>query len=224
MNKSINLEWLSRYVICIGVMNIIMMGVIFISRLIMRQGFLQVNALLSYIEVYAIPAVKILYAAILFLVFKKKMLHEGRTVVKELFYLWSGIAVFGQAFYYVVNIYYYRMLMMFLMEDQGDGYTMFYNNTHGFKYMAMFLFLVLGTAVTGLMLKDKALPGASLVLAALYLICFEGFNMVAIPMPGYTLGLVVSAALFHVLETIGLICLGLYLHYKIARENMVRLA
>ena len=89
-----------------------------------------------------------------------------------------------------------------------------YNGTHGFKYIGMFIAIILGILVTGIFLKDRFLWIFSAALTGIFMIAFVTLQMGTITIAGRDYGIVWTAVIFHLVQTIGILLLSVYLRRR----------
>ena len=148
---------------------------------------------------------------------KNRLASLSVSSVNRLLQLWAVIFIGAELIYLFTSIMYRRfigMLMDALSEGTGmsDGtFVMLYNMTHGFKYLEILAAILLGVVMTGIFLSDRYLKLASLVILVLFLGSFALFQMQTVNLMGREIGLVWTSIIYHTTETVGLICLSLYL-------------
>ena len=89
-----------------------------------------------------------------------------------------------------------------------------YNTTHGFKYIAMMCAILLGVMITAIILHDRALKIASLIITCIFLGSFAFLDMQKMNLFGQHIGIVWTSVIFHVIETVGLVVVAIYLRWK----------
>ena len=99
-------------------------------------------------------------------------------------------------------------------ELAGTTYVFLYNLTHGFKYQGMLIALLLGVMMTGIFLNDRLLRISALIVAALFMAAAAGMSMTTVSVIGQEIGFVWSSVIFHLLETVGLSAMALYLRQR----------
>ena len=137
--------------------------------------------------------------------------------VSQLLQLWAAILLCAQLIYQATSIIYKNFIeQLYSFADLTDDETTvmlayIYNNSHGFKYIGMFIAITVGIFITGVFLRDKLLRTVSIVLILLYVAAISVTNMHTINIFGHQIGVVWTSVLFHFLQTIGLIVLSIYL-------------
>ncbi len=96
----------------------------------------------------------------------------------------------------------------------SDTYTSLYNLSHSFKYQGMLIALLLGVIMTAIFLDDKTLMLVTILAASIYLLSATGLEMMTLSVLGESVGIVWSSVIFHLIDTIGMIGLALYLRIK----------
>ncbi len=148
---------------------------------------------------------------------KNRIASLSVSSVNRLLQLWAVIFIGAELIYLFTSIMYRRfigMLMDALSEGSGmsDGtFVMLYNMTHGFKYLEILAAILLGVVMTGIFLSDRYLKLASLIILVLFLGSFALFQMQTVYLMGREVGIVWTSIIYHTTETVGLICLSLYL-------------
>ena len=201
------------YIIWIGIVNIIVAAIKALERVSVRfgetiSGILE--GLLDFSEPYGKVIASIWLLSFFYFMAKKK--NPGRPVT--LLNIWGIVFVGVQVYYYLEMIFYDRILEDYFELASGEAYTAFYASTHGFKYAPMFVGIMFGIAMTGIMLKDRYIKIAVLVLSVLYLFFFGFQDMAFLSFRNTTVGIVLCSALFHAIQTVGMLLLGIYLKLK----------
>ncbi len=184
-------------------------------------------------NIIAILKVIILAVAFIFAAYRMKRLYFHSPYVRKLLFLWGVILIPVQLIYDVTVILYQRMLdMLFLIIATSDSggeagmfYAMFYNNTHGFKYISMFIAILLGIIVTGEILEKNHLFAvcAGLIIIFMTAFCVLEMRTISILNDSINMGINLTSVIFHSLTTIGLFLLGLFIINK-AKASEVRLS
>lgn len=153
-----------------------------------------------------------------FLKMKKLFFHSPH--VMKLLYIWGIILIPIQIMYDISAIMYNRMLgivWLILNENYSINndtfYAMFYDSSHGFKYLGMFIAVIIGIIATGIILERRGLITVSMVLMALFVVSFFAINMkqVDISLFAISVGINMTALIFHLLMTVGLSALGIFI-------------
>lgn len=137
--------------------------------------------------------------------------------IGQLLQIWAAIFIGAELVYDVTALVYRDFIgalsKFFYMADRNmaDAFVSFYNNTHGFKYMGMLVALFLGIFVTGVFLKDRILKVAAFLVAVLFTLAFVIFRMHTITIFDRSIGIVWTSVIFHLTETVGLVCLSIYM-------------
>ncbi len=201
------------YLIWIGMINIIVAAIKALERVSVRFGE-TISGILEGLLDFSEPYGKVIASVLLLIVFyvtaKKKC--PGRPVT--LLNIWGIVFIGVQIYYYLEMIFYDRILEDYFELASGEAYTAFYASTHGFKYAPMFVGIMFGIAMTGIMLKDRYIKIIVLVLSVLYLFFFGFQDMAFLSFRNTTVGIVLCSALFHAVQTVGMLLLGIYLKLK----------
>ncbi len=86
-----------------------------------------------------------------------------------------------------------------------------YNNTHGFKYIGMFIAVMPGTIMTAIFLRDRLLKLICAGVTIFFMLAFVVVNMGSINLFGMSVGIVWTSIIFHISETVGMMGLAVYL-------------
>ena len=208
------------YLISIGIVNIIIALIKSLERISSRFGETVselLEGLLAFSEPYGKVIVSVLLLVVFYVLARKK--NPGRPVT--LLNIWGIVFVGVQVYYYLEMIFYDRILEDYFELASGEAYTAFYASTHGFKYAPMFVGIMFGIAMTGIMLKDKYIKITVLVLSVLYLFFFGFQDMAFLSFRNTTVGIVLCSALFHAVQTVGILLLGIYLKLKYREQAAV---
>jgi len=203
-----------KYLVAMGFINIFVVGIKGLERFSYKFGgeMERLSAgILNFVEPYG----KVLAAVILLIIFlymsKKKEPGKATTLLT----IWGIVFIGVQIYYYLELIFYDRILEdYFALSNAGEAYNAFYASTHGFKYAPMFIGIMFGTAMTGIKLKDKLVLGCALILSVLYLFFFGFQDMAFLSFRNTTIGIVLCSALFHMVQSVGILLLGIFLKLK----------
>lgn len=140
--------------------------------------------------------------------------------IHRLLEIWAVIFIVSRIIYDVSSLIYQKFVevlsyMLYLTQGLGwDSYITIYNSTHGFKYMGMLLAILIGFMMTGIFLDDRLLMGITFLFSVLFLLAFGVFQMQTVEVLGKSIGIAWTSVIFHILETVGLIALALYLRVR----------
>ncbi len=140
--------------------------------------------------------------------------------VGQLLQMWGVILIGAESIYCVTSSIYRKFIMhLMLLVMSGGQYAYFapvYNMTHGFKYLEILTAILFGIVMTGILLKDRHLEIAALIIAVFFLLSFGIFQMQTLNFSGKDVGIVWTSVIFHLTETLGLFLLSVYLskHYS----------
>lgn len=140
--------------------------------------------------------------------------------IMQLLQIWAMILIGAETVYYISSLIYKRVTsqLMLMITDvtQYNSFFSIYNQTHGFKYLAMLTAILLGVMMTAIFLRDRRLGIAVLIIAVLFLMAFGILQMQTITFTGREIGIVWTSVIFHLTETVGLFGFSVYLakHYK----------
>ena len=146
--------------------------------------------------------------------------------IKPLLFVWGFVLIFVQIIYDITSAVYrntinhvYDMVVVKESNVFNASFSILYNSTHGFKYMGMFMAIVMGIVLTGVILKDKKMIFGSFMLVFIFMIAFCLLQMYTFNLDflGLQIGVVWTSVIFHLLNTIGLMYYGMYIynHYTV---------
>ncbi len=135
--------------------------------------------------------------------------------IGKLLELWGAILIAVRMVYDICSLVYRRFITDLIgfsndAGSSGESFIAIYNNTHGFKYVGLLIALFLGSIMTGIFLNDKLIKVITLILMTFFLLSFVLFGMQTVTFGGYSIGIVWTSVIFHLVETVGLFVLGLY--------------
>ena len=183
----------------------------------------------------------IILTALIFFIFRKKIRHYMEIIPKQdqkeielknsvsslsiktlnrLIKLWAAIFIGTEIIYSFSSLMYRRFtLVMFATvfanpEISGDSFSLIYNMTHGFKYLEVLIALIFGIAATGIFLNDFLLEVLPVIVITVFFIAFAVFQMQTITFMGREIDIVWTSVIYHIVETIGLFGLSIYLAKK----------
>lgn len=208
------------YLVWMGIVNIIVALIKSLERISSRFGE-TVSELLEGLLAFSEPYGKVIASVLLLVVFYVLARKKNPDRPVTLLNIWGIVFVGVQVYYYLEMIFYDRILEDYFELASGEAYTAFYASTHGFKYAPMFVGIMFGIAMTGIMLKDKYIKITVLVLSVLYLFFFGFQDMAFLSFRNTTVGIVLCSALFHAVQTVGILLLGIYLKLKYREQAAV---
>jgi len=202
------------YLTAIGIVNILVAAVKALERVAEKFGP-GMEKLLTGLLNFSEPYGKVIAAVVLLVIFIVMARKREPGKPTTLLNIWGIVFVGVQIYYYLEMIFYDRILEdYFELVDAGEAYNAFYAGTHGFKYAPMFVGIMFGIAMTGIMLKDKFVIICALVLSVLYLFFFGFQDMAFLSFRNTTVGIVLCSALFHIIQSVGILLLGIFLKLK----------
>lgn len=213
---------LGRFLIVVATTNTVEALIKIASRLVLKTQ----PDVVGYIQ-GAVAILKLLFVIIAFFycINDVKKLHFHSTYIRKLLVTWGIILIPVQLIYDICTIMYSKMLVMasiLLNSDISDAehaiYSMFYDSTHGFKYIGMFIAILLGIVMTGELLGYYRLIAICGILAVVFMVAFCALRMqtLSITTLSISIGINWTSVLFHSLTTLGLFLLGMFIlaHYK----------
>lgn len=169
--------------------------------------------------------VKLFIVIVAYIICSKKMqsLYFHSPYVRKLLFAWGVILIPVQLMYDLSSLIYNRMLGMiwlilsnYYTTESQVMYAMFYDSSHGFKYLGMFMAMIIGIVMTGVILEKRNLIAVSAILAVIFMVSFAAINMktMTLDVLSINIGINFTSLLFHGLTTVGLGILGLYVIYS----------
>ncbi len=140
--------------------------------------------------------------------------------ITQLLQIWAVILIGAESVYYISSLIYKRvtsqLMLMITDVQQYSSFFSIYNQTHGFKYLAMLTAILLGVMMTAIFLRDRRLGIVVLIIATLFIFAFGILQMQTVSFTGREIGIVWTSVIFHLTETIGLLAFSVYLakNYK----------
>ena len=156
-------------------------------------------------------------------VLQHELFHDDLAVltgdsIRRLLQLWAFILIAVQLIYdissFLYQIFIRQLSSLVLQSGSYAEFVVLYNFTHGFKYVGMLVAIIIGVMTTGIFLKDRKVMLVSVTIAALYLLSFAFIEIQSISLFGRTFGIVWSSVIFHLMETLGIASLGIYLRLR----------
>lgn len=220
--KEKNLKYMPGFLMVIGVSNLLLISLVAGMRVLFTADVsvfgVSVYDLLSLVEPYG----KLIWEFGLVFLFGVLIVKGKRQQDGTLLLLWAFVIMEVQCIYYVSSNYYATMIDTMSDFAGTAAYVSFYAGTHVFKYVLMFMAIVLAIFATGVVLRDKVLLATAAVMGILYGMCFGIQTMPTIVLPGGSrIGIVVPAALFHMAQTLVVFLVGLYLKLFYQKRQLV---
>ena len=140
--------------------------------------------------------------------------------ILQLLQLWAAIMIGVQIIYDVTSRAYQSFIeqisqMVDLTDaDTVNAFVSLYNNTHGFKYIGMFIAISLGVFITGVFLNDVSLKVSAFAIMGCFMLAFAILQMNTITVMSRTVGIVWTSVIFHLIQTVGLFGFSVYLSKK----------
>lgn len=214
---------------------IFMVAALNILEAILKGGIRFIVNLDSKASLYyeiGLAFIKLIAITIFFIVaiMKMRRLYFHSPEIKKLLIIWAIILIPVQVIYELSSLMYTNMMnyLIFFLGgyDSAEAvmkYSWIYNSTHGFKYMGMFLAILLGIVFTGLILEEKKMLIVSAVLAVIFMISFLFLGMFSLKLDivNIDIGVNWTGVIFHGLQTVGLLVLGIDIHKNYVRTEIV---
>ncbi|MCR4903123.1 MAG: hypothetical protein K6A23_09700 [Butyrivibrio sp.] len=139
--------------------------------------------------------------------------------IYQLLQVWTAILVVANLLQELGGAMYQKFIAQLSASFARDrsvmqNFVSIYNGTHGFKYVGMLTALLIGVFVTGIFLGSKRLRFAAAAIMGIFALSFAVFQMYTVSIAGKTIGIVWTAVIFHLTETVGLLVLALFLRKR----------
>lgn len=208
MNTRTNYKYAGIFLLLVSLVNMLAYAVNAFGRIDRLAERYTYDTPLWAVEILGRLSLTLLLYIVIFAVAKHKQASRLSLVLIE---IWAFIFLVVAAFYYVCNNFYENALQQFRKAAGDKAYVSFYNSTHGFKYASMFICIIFGLVLTGIIMKRTLLPFISGICIVGFMISFGYFDMKTVSVGYWNLGLVISSLLFHLLETVGMFLVSIYM-------------
>lgn len=209
---------LGRFLISVSVMNFIEI----LAKLVLRYtAGDEMFLVMSYEATLGVSRLILVVSAFMYCLKNMKKMYFHSPAVRKLLVLWGVILIPVQVINDMVGMLYTRMLQLIQIafltsgtDTDGKMFAMIYDMTHGFKYVCLFLAILIGVVMTGEILDRKILILLSGLVAVLFMVAFTVLRMGSVSidaMDTYEIGVNWTSMIFHVLNTVGLFSVGLYI-------------
>lgn len=214
-------QMLGIFLVNVGILNAVEIIMKVLLRIIFPNDTLAISGYEVYIGIARLLIVVGLFAKFMI---KLKPYDMHYATVRKLLVLWGVILIPIQLINDVIVMLYTRMLVLIYqvfqagnVDPDGRIFALVYDSTHGFKYICIFLAILLGIVMTGEILEKRKLMILSGVVAILFLVAFALLRMDSLDITRFTtfeIGLNWASMVFHALNTIGLFGIGLYIVFS----------
>lgn len=136
--------------------------------------------------------------------------------IKPMLLIWGVILIGVRGIYEITSIIYTNTIKQIFEVTTQEQYVYIYNSTHGFKYLGMMVAMILGTIMTGIMLKNKRLIFYSVLIMLYFIAAFTVLHMYTLKLDfiGKTYGIVWTSVIYHLSETVGLLLLSFHVRMR----------
>lgn len=217
---------LGRMLIYVAVVNLLEIIIKAALRYIYSDDTVLTSGLEAFLNTFRFIFVIVVYSVCLY---RMHRISPENSLERKLMAIWGVILIPIQLINDLCAMLYTRTLemvqaVMLLSGLDADGsiYAMIYDTSHGFKYICIFLSILLGIVITGEMLEKRKLLVFSLVVAILFMLAFTLFKMETVAfdtLSKLSVGINWTSIIFHLLTTVGLFFVGLYLLKVINSDN-----
>lgn len=152
---------------------------------------------------------------------KKRLTDTKNSIVQEeqLLKIWAFALIVMQIVHELASVVYKDTMSKLLSIMMGAGFKMdvyaaIYIETHGLKYICMVTAIAVVTFVTAVLLDDAFLNFVAIGTMGLYISVIILFPSVEIVILGHELRIVWASVLYHLLETVGLICIAIHVNVQ----------
>jgi len=228
MQEHTSQQILGVFLLCVSAVNIIEALSKSFVRYIYSADPVKAGTYQNYLAYFKLLVVAVIYFNCLI---RMKKLYFHSPYVRKLLFIWGVILIPIQLICDISTLLYNRLLdliWMILSQTNVDNYealyALFYDSSHGFKYMGMFIAVVIGIVLTGVILERRNLIIISTVLMTVFMVLFAAINMrtASFDILSINIGVNFTSVLFHSLMTIGLFILGVYI-FKSYRQKEISL-
>lgn len=185
--------------------------------------------IMSYERWVSIGRLALVIGAFAYCLSKMKKMYYHSPATKKLLTIWGIILIPIQLINDTCVMLYTRMLqliqLVFITSDvdkDGKIFAMIYDMTHGFKYISLFLAILLGITMTGEILERRQLIVFSGIAAVLFMIAFSALRMGSVSIEAireYDIGINWTSLIFHLINTAGLFFVGLYIIREFKKDR-----
>ena len=217
MEEETSQHILGIFILCVSALNIAEAAIKVAIRYAISDDTLKAGTYQNYLAFAKLAVVAITYG---YCLYRMTRLYFHSPYVRKLLFIWGIILIPVQLIYDISTLLYNRMLGMIWLilnatynVNNDVMYSMFYDSSHGFKYMGMFTAIIIGIIMTGVILEHRRLIYISAALMAIFMIAFATINMKTMNLDilSIKIGVNFTALLFHALMTVGLLILGVYI-------------
>ncbi len=228
MEEETSQHILGVFILCVSVLNIFEAALKVVIRYVCAADTFKAGTYQNYLAFIKLAVVAGIYA---YCLIRMTKLYFHSPYVRKLLFIWGIILIPVQLIYDISTLLYNRMLGMIWLilnatynVNNDVMYSMFYDSSHGFKYMGMFTAIIIGIIMTGVILERRKLIVISVILMAIFMIVFAAINMktMSLDVLSLNIGINFTALLFHSLMTVGLLVLGIYI-IKSYRDKKIEL-
>lgn len=211
-------RYLAMFLMCVAVLNVMEIMIKMVIRYFYNgqegmigglEGFTGIFRFVIVVGVFIIASLRC----------KREL--TNRSTGWKLLRIWGVILIPIQLINEIVVMLYTRMLdiVEYVLVNSGNDaegqiFAMIYDSTHGFKYICIFIAILLGIMITGEIIEKRVLVLMSLAIAILFMFAFTILRMQSFAVDSivkFDLGINWASMIFHVLNTLGLFGLGVYL-------------
>lgn len=210
-------RYLAGFLMCVAVLNVIEI----LIKAVIRYFYSGQEGMIGGLEGFTgMFRFVIVTGVFLMSAIRCKREQGAKAISLKLIRIWGIILIPIQIINYLVVMLYTRMLeiveyVLVNSENDADGqiYAMIYDSTHGFKYICIFIAILLGVMITGEIVEKRVLVVVSILIAILFMMAFTLLRMQSFSMESVinlNLGINWTSMIYHALNTLGLFLLGVF--------------
>ena len=223
-------QMLGLFLVNVAILNAVEIIVKLLLRITYPDQSILIGAYETYIAWFRIMVVIVLYANCMI---KMKPYDTHNPNVRKLMVLWGVILIPMQLINDTCAALYTRMLetiaSVFIQEGvdkDGRIFALIYDMSHGFKYICIFLAILLGLVMTAEILERRKLMIVPGVAGVLFMLAFTLLRMESTAIGSIQIGVNWTSLIFHGLNTVGLFGIGMYIErlYRKKDEKLTQKA
>lgn len=209
-------QMLGLFLVNVAILNAIEIIVKMVLRIINPDEAILISAYETYIAWFRIMVVIVLFVNCMI---QMKPYDTHNPNIRKLLVLWGVILIPMQLINDLCAMLYTRMLdtiaAVFLQEGvdkDGRIFALIYDMSHGFKYICIFLAILLGLVMTAEILERRKLMIIPAIAGVTFMLAFMLLRMEPISALGnIQIGVNWTSLIFHGLNTVGLFAIGMYI-------------
>lgn len=204
--------------ITIGILNTIVASMISLDRILLDETGRELE---KYVK---LPMAALFYFIFVFVSLRSCGCRVADRRGRALLHVWGVTIICGQVLYLLCADFFEVLMTMSeeVLEHKGDGailYRNFYNSSHGFKYIGMYVMFLAALLLSTFIVRKIWFLLLGVVLAGMYWYAFRQMDMYTTVILGKSVGIVWTSVLYHGVQTGGFLILGIYLFLQSICDN-----